>query len=408
MADKIKAFASRWKNEAVIFLMTMITVLINIDKLSGIHHMFVTYYLPDFSMGFNSRILVGSLVNLLNPHPTEEWLRNFAIVFLVAGMFLTAIVLGRVVKNTNDDNKLSVWVFILFFVSGPLTISLFSRFFGMLDIHIYILTIIAVVFAGNKYLRWLVPVLCIAALLVNYVFTISYFIIVLLAMLYYADRNEKKAGDIAVFVITVVSVIGLTYYCAFEAHKHMFMTYEEAVALIEAKIGHAFTEREREYLSLYLFGVHSESEQLYGFDLEKTTTVQFIYYFVKFLLENRTDTAGFFSLALVTVPIILVFWTIWIMCIKNTEKKGTRFVYLCAILSVLFIPLCCLLSTDYSRWIGAVIMCQFGMCFLMFYVRDEAFDKTVGKLRAIFSGNKIILIVIYLVYLSSAYIKLAA
>lgn len=406
MAEKMKKLVSEWKYEAVIFLMTMITVLINIDKLSEIHRMFVTHYLTDFSMGINSRVLVGSFVNLLNSHPTEEWLTNFAIVFLIAGMLLTAIVLGRVVKKTTSENRLSVWVFILFFVSGSLTISLFSRFFGMLDIHLYILTIIAVIFAGNKHLRWFVPVLCIAAVFVNYVFTISYFIIVLLAMLYYADKNEKKAADIAVFVITVLSVIGLTYYCVFEAHKHMFMTYEEAVALIEAKIGHAFSEEQREYISLYLFGVHPESEQLYGFDIEKSSSVQFIYYFVRFLIENRTDNAGLFSLALVTVPVILAFWIIWVMCIKNTEKKGTKFVYLCAVLSTLFVPLCCLLSTDYTRWIGAFVMCQFGMCFLMFYVKDEAFNKTVGKLKAIFSDNKIILIVIYLVYLTSAYVGL--
>ncbi len=408
MVKKIKGFASEWKYEAVVFLMTMITVLINYDELSGIHHMFVTHYLPDFSMGINSKMLVGSLVKLLNPHPTEEWLTKFAIFFLIAGMFLTAMVLGRVIKKSTSENRLSVWVFILFFVSGAYTVSQFSRFFGMLDIHMYILTIISVVFAGNKYLRWFVPVLCVAGVFVNYVFTISYFIIVLWAMLYYADRNEKKAGDIAVFVITVVSVIALTYYFVFEAHKHMFMTYEEAVALIEAKIGHPFSEEEREYISLHLFGVHPESEQLYGFDIEKATPVQFIYYFVRFILENRTGTAGLFSLTLVTVPVILAFWVIWIMCIKNTEKKGTKFVYLCAILSVLFIPLCCLLSTDYVRWIGAIIMCQFAMCFLMFYVRDEAFDKTVKKLKERFSENKIILIIIYLVYLTSAYVGLVA
>ena len=83
MVEKIKNIASQWKNEAVIFLMTMITVFINIDELSGIHHMFVTQYISDFSMGINSRMLIGSIIKLLNPHPTEEWLTNFAIVFLI-------------------------------------------------------------------------------------------------------------------------------------------------------------------------------------------------------------------------------------------------------------------------------------------------------------------------------------
>ena len=406
MVKKIKGLVYKWKYEAVIFLMTMVTVLLNVEKLSEIHHMFVMHYLPDFSMGINSRVIIGSLVKLLKPHPTEKWLTGFAIIFLIIGMFLTAIVLGRVVKKSTSENKLAVWIFILFFVSGSYTISQFSRFFGMHDIHMYIIAILSVVFAGNKYLRWFVPVLCVAGVLVNYSFAISYFIIVLLAMLYHADKNEKKAGDIAVFVITVVSVLALTFYFVFEANKHMFMTYEDALEIMREKIGHPFTPEQEEYISLYLFGSHPESENLYGFSIEDATPIQFIYYFVKFLLENRTGTAGIFSLALVTVPVVIAFWIIWIMCIKNTEKKGTKFVYICAILSAFFIPLCCVLSTDYTRWIGAVIMCQFAMCFLMFYLRDEAFDKTVKKLRAIFSGNKIILIIIYFVYLSSAYVGL--
>lgn len=406
MVQKLKKHVFDWKYEIVIFLMTMIPVFINIEKLSAIHHMFVPYYLYDFSMGINSRVLIGSIVKFFNSHPTEEWITGFALLFLILGMLFTSLALGRVVKNAKQENRLSVFVFILFFVSGAYTISLFSRFFGMLDIHMYIIALIAVVFAGNRYLRWFVPVLCIAGVLVNYVFTISYFVIVLLAMLYYADKNEKKAADIAVFIITVLSVLTLTVYCVFWAKDHMLMTIDEALKIMEDKIGHSLTAEENEYALIYLFGKHQETENIYGVDVKDVPPLEYLYYFTKFINENRIATVGFFSLSLVTVPVIIVFWAIWIMCIRNTEKKGTRFVYLCAIFSALFIPLCCFLSTDYSRWIGAIVMCQYAMCFLMFYLRDEAFDKTVTKLRELFSKNKIVLVIIYLVYLSSAYLGL--
>ncbi len=406
MVEKIKALASRWKYEAVIFLMTMVTVFLNLDKLSEIHHMYIPYYLYDFSMGINSRVLVGSFVKLLNSHPTAEWITGFARVFLIFGMLLTAIALGRVVKNTKSESRLSVFVFIVFFISGAHTLSLFSRFFGMLDIHMYILAIISVVFAGNKYLRWFVPVLCVAGVLINYVFVLSYFPFVLLALLYYADKSDNKTAHIVVLIITVISAFALTFYCVFEAKDHMFMTVDEALKAMEEKVGHSFSDEENEYALLYLFGSHPESEAMYGFKIEDISPVQYIYYFIKFINENRIDGSGVFSLTIVTVPAVAVFWAIWIMCIKNAEKKGTKFVYLCCILSSLCIPVCCLLSTDYVRWIGAIIMCQFAMCFLMFYLRDEAFDKTVRKLREMFSKNKIILIVIYMVYVSSAYVGL--
>ncbi len=54
MADKFKSFVQHWKYELVIFLMTMVPVITNIEKLTYIHRMFIPYYLYDFSMGMHS------------------------------------------------------------------------------------------------------------------------------------------------------------------------------------------------------------------------------------------------------------------------------------------------------------------------------------------------------------------
>lgn len=406
MAEKIKSFVLQWKYETVVFVMTMIPFLLNFKELSGVHRMFIPYYLYDYSMGFNSRMFVGSFVRLLNAHPTEEWITGFATVMLVFGMVLTAIVLSKVVKNTKSENRFSAFVFILFFVSGVYTVSIFFRFFGMLDIHMYILALTAVAFADNKYLRWFVPFLCLAGVLVNYVFIMSYFPFVLLAMLYYADKNEKKLGSIVLLVITVISVFALTLYCVFSAQDHMFMTFDEALKIMEEKIGHALTAEQNEYAELYLFGQHAESETMYSFKISEASPFEYLYYFIRFIYENRIGGHGIITLLIITVPVIAVFWIIWIMCIKNTDKKSLKFVFLCCILSVVCIPVCCILSTDFIRWIASGIMCQFAMCFLMFYTKDEAFDKTVKKLRELLSKNKIIPIIIYVLYVSSAYLPL--
>ncbi len=406
MAEKLKSFVLQWKYEAVIFVMTMIPVLLNYQALSEVHRMFISYYLYDYSMGFNSRILIGSVVKLLNAHPTEEWITGFATVMLVLAMVLTAIALGRVVKKAKRENIFSAFVFILFFVSGVYTISVFCRFFGMLDIHMYILALTAVIFANNKYLRWLVPLLCMAGVLVNYVFIMSYFPFVLLAMLYYADKSEKKLVHTILLIITVVSVFALTLYCVFVAKDHMFMTFDQALKIMEEKIGHSFTAEQNEYAELYLFGYHTESEEMYDYKISESSPLEYLYYFIKFIYENRIGGHGIITLSIITVPIIAAFWTIWIMCIRNTDKKSLKFVFLCCILSVVCIPVCCVFSTDFVRWIASGIMCQFAMCFLMFYTKDEAFDKTVKKIREIFSKNKIVLIIIYAVYVSSAYLPL--
>lgn len=405
MADKLKSFAQHWKYELIIFMMTMVHVLFNIEKLTYIHRMFIQYYLYDFSMGINSRVLIGSIVRLLNPHPTEEWIRGFAVIFLVFGMLLTAIVLGRVVRNSEAEKRLTIFVFILFFVSGAYTISIFSRFFGMLDIHMYIIAILSVVFLQNKYLRWLVPILCAAGVFVNYVFIMSYFPFILLAMFYIANKSHKKSGDIVLIVITLITVLLLTFYCVYFAGKNMFVTFDEAIKIMENKIGCTFDDDQNEYASIYLFNKHEVAESMFGVKIHEVSPFNFIYYFMRYICE-QIPIYGIITLMVIVVPVIAAFFTIWIMCIKNSKKKGNKFIYFCCMLSVVCIPVCCSLSTDYIRWIGAGFMCQFAMFFFLFYKKDEAFDKTVEKIRAVFSKNIIIPIIIYFVYVSSAYLYL--
>ncbi len=407
MVDKLKSFARCWKYEAIIFLMTMIPVLFNLNKLSYIHRMYIPYYLYDFSMGFNSRMWVGSLVKLLNSHPTEEWLKGFAIVILFLGMILTAYALGKVVKKADSKNRFTIFAFVLFFVSGSLTISIFSRFFGMLDIHMYILALVAVAFSQNKYLKWFVPALCIAGVLVNFVFTISYFPVVVLALLYNSDRSEKKSGDIILFVITVVSAIGLTAYCVFAANDNMIMTFDESLKIMEGKIGHPLSAEQNEYAELYLFGQNEGASELFGKPVSEMAPLEYVYNYFRYFVEKSFAIQGVFNLATISLPVIAAFFLLWIVCIRKSERKSTKFVYICYILSTLFIPLGCILSTDLVRWVASGIMCQFALCFLMFYRGDDAFLETVELIRHKCSQNKIIPVVLYALYASSLYLDLA-
>ena len=407
MVDKLKKFALRWKYEAIIFIMTMLPVFFNLNKLSHLHRMYIPYYLYDFSMGFNSRMWVGTLVKVINPHPTEEWLRNFALLILILGMFLTAIVLGKAVKGSANENRFTMLVFILFFVSGSLTISVFSRFFGMLDIHMYIIALVSLVFSQNKYLRWFVPALCIAGVFVNFVFTISYFPIVVLALLYNADKSEKKLLHIAVFVLTVVSVLGVTVYTVFAASDNMLVTPDEAIRIMEEKIGHPLTAEQNEYAQLYLFGQNESAAELFGKPISDMKPLEYVSNYFRYFVATSFSMHGIFNLALITLPVIAAFWMLWISCIRIAKRKSTKFVYICYILSTFFIPLGCLLSTDLVRGVVSGVITQFGLCFLMFYLKDSAFEEIIRKIRQMCSKNKIIPIVLYVLYASSLYLNLS-
>lgn len=396
MKAKITGILLKCKYELGILIMLLIHSAINFIFEDGMSKFFVPYYLVDFSMGINSRLWVGSIVSLLTDHPTENWINWFARIILFLGLVITAILLGRVVKMAKKEMRIVLYGFILFFCSGSLTTACFSKYIGILDIHMYILALVAIAFVHHKYLRWLVPFLCVAGVFVNYVFTISYFPMIILAILYLADRREKKAGSIILFSMTVIIVLALTYYCVFLGKNYMNITFDELWDIIEKKCGREFEFDVVRYFSLYLFG--SDPINAVDKDVANASPIEFVQILSETLYSTTHDYREITTLLIVSVPVIVFFWFIWITCIKNAERKSTKFVYLCCMLSVLFIPVCCLLSTDFIRWISAGVMVQFAMCFYMFAMHDEPFEKAAGIIERFFRRNKVALVFIFAFY----------
>lgn len=396
MKGKITDILSKCKYELGIFIILMIHSMMNFVFEEGMSKFFVPYYLVDFSMGINSRLWVGSLVNLFTDHPTENWINWFARIILLLGLIITAVLLGKVVRMSKKEMRLILYGFILFFCSGSLTVACFSKYIGVLDIHMYILALVAIVFARNKYLRWLVPLLCVAGVFVNYVFTISYFPMVILAILYFADRDEKKAGNIMLFSITVIIVLALTFYCVFLGKNYMKVTFDELWTIIEQKCGREFEFDVVRYFSLYLFG--TDPINAVDKDVANASPLEFLQILSETLYSTTHDYREITTLLIISVPVIVMFWFIWITCIRNTEKKSSKFVYFCFMISVLCIPVCCLLSTDFIRWISAGVMGQFALCFYMFALHDAPFEKAAEKIGAFFKRNKIALVFIFAFY----------
>ncbi len=396
MKEKISGILLKCKYELGIFIMLIIHSLIHFRYYNGMPRYFLPQYLVDFSMGINSRLWVGSIVSLLTDHPTENWINWFSRIILLLGLLMTAVVLGRVVRLTKKEERLVLFGFILFFCSGSLTVACFSKYSGLLDIHMYILTIVAVFIVRHKYFRWLVPLLCVAGVFVNYAYTISYFPLVVLTILYLADRDEKKAGNIALFSVTVITVLVVTFYCVFLGKNYMNVTFDELWTIVEQKCGREFEYMDIRYFSLYLFGI--DPIRVVDKDVSTAQPLEFIQILSQTLYESTSDHSNITTLVVITVPVVLAFWFIWINCIRSTQSKSRKFVYLCFMLSTLFIPICCLLSTDFIRWIASGIIVQFALCFNMFTLRDEPFEKAAEKLKSFFTENKIVFWVIYIIY----------
>lgn len=398
LKTKTLSFLSKFRYELSAFLLLCIQACMNIDFRQGMDRNYYSYYLADFSMGKTSRLLIGSFVNLLTDNPTVTWINCFAAVVLLLTFIFTSLLIGKVIKSTDSEIRPVITVFSLFFVSGAFTLWGFSKFFGMLDIYMYLFTVISVIAAKNNMLRWFIPLFCVGGVLINYVFTISYYPLIALVLLYLIAASEKKAVNIVVLLASGVISVALMFYCVIIGKTTATMSFEEMWQIMENKIGIELDYENVTYYEFYLFGTDEHSVK-YGADLNASVS-EFAGAFFRFLVEDAFDSDALVSVAIGTLPILIAFWMIWAKCFKNAETKFKKFVYLCFMISPVFIVVCCLLSTDIPRWAAPGIITQFVLGYFMFAIKDKPFEEAVLVLKSKLKGKAFVVVMLWAVYAS--------
>lgn len=400
MKTKAIEFISKFKYELAVFILLSIQACLDTNIFRGMNPGYYGYYLADFSMGKTSRLLIGSFVNLLTEHPTVEWINCFAGVVLVLMHLFTAVLIGKVIKSTDAELRPCAIVFSLFSVSGVFGLYTFSEFFGLLDIYMFLFTVTAVVIARNGLFKWLIPLLCVGGVLINYVYTIAYFPLIAAVLLYLIFTQEKKAGNIVLFSLTCVITVLLMFYCAFIGKETAVYPFEEMQTMMEKKLGEPLSYDQIHYYDYYLYGNH-QNEARFGVEMGDMSPAEFIAALLWYLSVEGYNFRGIISVAAGVLPVFAVFWIIWFRCIKNSETKPRKFVYLCFMLVPLFTAACCILSTDMTRWAAAGIIVQFGLGIFMFAVKDKPFEKTMLEVKNLLKGKAFIVGIIYFIYESS-------
>lgn len=404
MKTKVSKIVSCFGYELGIFIIFCVQAFLNRGMILNMENDFYSYYLVDFSMGINSRLLVGSIVELFTDNPTAEWLKGFMIAVLVLVMLGVSIFIGRVIRCANKEYKNVLYVFVLFFVFGTFTMYGFSRYFGLIDIYMFAVSLISVACLTNKYLRWLVPLLSVAGVFIYFNYIYTFFLAVIGAAFYFAVTKKEKKSYLVIFIASAILCVAATYFCVFEGQNHMSVTFEEMWKIMEQKSGIEFTYEEVRPLELYFFRSASDAATGYEFsNMTVTEMLKLLLLAVTGQIEGMSfgsDVDGLISLVAILAVIVAGLIAVWVLCIKNSETKLQKFVFSCFALAMLFIPISCIITTDYSRMVQAGVLNQFLFIFLMFITKDKAFEKTLDQLKQFFKGKEILLVIYFLVYAS--------
>lgn len=389
------------KYELPVAILLFAQAIYNLIPFDGVGNLLRLYYLIDYSMSKTSRLLVGSFVRLINENPSKEWINGFALTVLTVTLILVSLLVGRVVRNTDKEIRPTLYVFIAFLVTGSFAMENFSKFLGVLDIWMFIAALLAVVCACNKYLRWLVPVICAVGVFIHNGFAITYFPLVILIVFYLMVTGEKKAANAIIFALSSAVTVVLTIWVSVEGFKTTTVTQDELIAILKERCGADYNNGAAEYISFYLLDIVPDHASFGTEALENTSIIERFFLMSNYALHKNPSTAYVVASIIMTLTIFPAFWAIWIKCMKNTEDKSRKFVYFCFLAFTFFVPLGFFLIEDYVRWIQAGMLTQLGVVFFMYFVKDEPFIKTMSQAKSFFADKVYIIIFVLIAYASS-------
>lgn len=411
MKTKALNFFSAIKYQLIVFVVMagQALLIMNPFHFEGVGEFMTVYYLVDWSMVKASRTWVGTLTSLLTDHPTQGWINGFAVAIVFIAIFMVSFLVGKIIKNVENEIKPQAIIAALFLVTGTFTFYGFSKYLGFLDIHLFIIALASVVFLNNKILRWFVPLLCVAGFLTHQMFAIMFFpFVIFVAMYLMLCTKNGRFSKTAVCLISLVTLVTVTIIGLKIGPDTNIYTPEQMLEIIETKAARTYSTAAFENMRWQYFYIPPEGVSDYSLEeLENLSLWGYVLGFLEYTNVTRGFSVNDFLSIFSFVGVFSVaLWSIWIMCIRNTESKLKKLVFVCFMLSVFAAPIGCIIAVDYIRWCQAAVLCQFGFLFFMFYIKDDAFAKTMVQLREFFKNKKILVVIAFLAYIMTVQMDL--
>lgn len=188
-----------------------------------------TYHAVDFSMGFCSRLLPGSIYRLLVGAYTRSAVSIYLLFVYAFFIIMLAVLVEQFVLSFKEYQRACL-VFVILFLTGPLTFNLFVIELGMLDFYWAIFFLMACLCLQNKYLRFFVPVIIVLIIMTYFAGFVSYAVALLFIIFLYFLKAENKTQKTIYFVIFALSLLlaaAFTFYFFRNDTKNLVYSAQE-------------------------------------------------------------------------------------------------------------------------------------------------------------------------------------
>ncbi|MCM1296450.1 MAG: hypothetical protein NC311_13005 [Muribaculaceae bacterium] len=362
---KLRCALGRYSVELMVGMYLIYSLYIN--RADAIYGYVNAWYVINYSYGFGSRLLVGSLVSLLTGgFVTKTFAYNFVLAALGTICILLALVIGSVYKKMPDrQSKAAVLFLAVFYLMSPASPEYLwtAENMGRLDTYLFLLSLVAIiVFFHIKDMRVryvLFAALGCLCILIHQAYVFLFFPLVLVMMIEDIWDNDKKRRYIfcGIFVLAVVGIVFL------------IMQFTSGIYY--------------DNLELLMEDLNSRADFLVD---EGPMEAEYFWTIVENFTNNMVPEIPHhlkygFMLVCMLSPVWVTYLWIWIHAVRHSRKKDEKVKYVLMLMTNLaFVPVFALMN-DWGRWFAALFIVGFLDILVLAWKRDEGIRdslKTLG------------------------------
>lgn len=382
MKEKIKQNKIFFLCFAVI-LINSVTIILQrgIDGL--INSNYYPLYALDYSIGFCSRILVGSVISLFTDRVN---LHALSIALMIVYFIVCVLVCAAINKSLKNQSNNLVFVFAAVLLVSPYFTTL-VRYFGTMDVLWLLCMVLSFMLIDKKYARWLIPFICVVGSALHNAFVLAYLPAIAVFVLYkYAEKPDKKS--LAFVIVTAVFAAASVIYFIIFGDDTIKITQEQLLDTVNQRLGGV--NFNKTYIIFSLFNDDPRIEQLDGFGE-----------YVKFMLwytADRNDVlsnVGLYLYFIISTAIFAVpFYAVTVRMIKSAQKPLMKFVYACPFAYIPAVLISVLTSTDTDRFINTFILSMLFTLLLYAASGNADFKAIIDSFYEKIKGKKAISIIV--------------
>jgi len=360
--------------EIFIFLFLFVEFIFMISE-KDLDRFVLTEYAVTYKFGLIPRAFIGSLISLFANKITSHAVYIMSIISFIILISQISLALGRLIRKSDPDIKLSVKIFAILFLASPLSVTyLLGGYFARLDMYWLIITLFSLFLLKRRTLRWTVPLLGAVAIMIHQGYLLTYMPALLIPMFYEIYRSKYSKKSIMLFGLSCISMLLILLFLMFAQKNLPFANAADFLKHISKNVEFP-PDQQMIYCEYYC------------------TFKQWTIHVVFPLLTYTALPVGL-TLFAFSIPLIMIFGYIWKQCLRETKNKFLKFIFfLCASAPSLFI-LAAILGTDWDRWWAAVINNQFIIVFYFIFSKEKAVIDSVQKVGNFFKDHLLWLLLI--------------